>query len=238
MIYIPSMNRDVERREADTRLREVLLCILAELNVLCRRHQSQGEVTCVGKGAEVGGAAAFRFNQLTNLAEWVEQQLEECPLDAKAICQRQLELSSLLVECGKKDLLPTLLSSLGMSEGTPRQETQAAPILATIEQCSWGASDVLRLSSSQPHILHYLILQARDQSAAQEAWQQLKKHEEYLSSDILVHIILNSGFRGIVQDAWVLVRGKEDLTRRSLESLAKSAPLLEIREQAQTLIER
>lgn len=225
------------QREAEP-LREVLNLLLCELNTLCHRHQPRSTATDQNGSEEVGGAAAFRFNQLTNLAEWIEQKLEECPLDAKAICQRQMELSSLLVGCERKDLLPTLLSSLGISGGTSRPETQAAPILATIEQCSWGASDVLRLSSSQPHILHYLILQARDQSAAQEAWQQLKRHEGYLSSDILVHIILNSGFGEVIQDAWRLLRSKEDLTRRSLESLASDASLLSIREQAQALIER
>ncbi|MFA5799947.1 MAG: hypothetical protein WC840_03220 [Candidatus Peribacteraceae bacterium] len=224
------------QREAEP-LREVLNLLLHELNSLCHRHQSRTVTTNQDGNDEIGGAAAFRLCQLSDLAEWIEKQLEENPLDMKAIGQHQMELSSLLVGCGRKDLLPTLLCSLGTSEAASRQEVQAAPILSTIEQCSWGASDVLRLSSSQPHILHYLILQARDENAAQEAWRQLRQCEEYLSADILVHIILNSGFRGIVQDAWVLVRSRKDLTRRSLESLASSAPLPEIREQAQTLIE-
>lgn len=238
MIYIPSMNRDIEHQGADACFREVLLCILAELNVLCHRHQPQRDVAC-GDETEVGGAAAFRFNQFVGLAEWLERQMEEHPLDGDAIRRRQMELSSFLAWCDRKDLLSPLLSALSTSEEeTTEHGAPAAPILSTIEHCAWGASDVLRLSSSQPHILHYLILQARHHDAAQEAWQQLKKHEEYLSADILIHIILNSGFREVVQDAWVLVRGREDLSRRHFESLARSAPFPQIREQAQSLIER
>lgn len=224
------------QREAEP-LREVLNLLLCELNTLCHRHQPRSTATDQNGSEEVGGAAAFRLKQLIDLAEWLERQMEEYPLDTKAIGQRQMELSSFLTGCGMRDLLPTLLRALGAPENDSMQASHV-PILSTIEQCSWGASDVLHLSSSQPHILHYLILQARDQGVAQEAWQQLKKHEEYLSSDILVHIILNSGFGEVIQDAWRLLQSKEDLTRRSLESLASDAHLLSIREQAQALIER
>lgn len=227
----------IDHEREDQPLRKVLNLLLNELNSLCRRHQPEAETTQQNGGDEIGGAAAFRLRKLTDLAEWLERQMEEYPLDTKAIGQRQIELSSFLTGCGRRDLLPTLLRTLGAPEHDSMQASHA-PILSAIEQCSWGASDVLRLSSSQPHILHYLILQARNHDAAQEAWQQLKKHEEYLSADILVHIILNSGIREVVQDAWVLVRGREDLSRRHFESLARSAPFPQIREQAQSLIER
>lgn len=239
MIYIPSMNRDIEQQEADTRLREVLLHILSELNVLCHRHQSHGESSCKDESAEGGAAAAFRFNQFVGLAEWLERQLEDYPLDVDAIRGHQMELSSFLVWSDRKDLLSPLLSALSTSEKeTTEHGAPAAPILSTIEHCAWGASDVLRLSSSQPHILHYLILQARDEQAAWEAWSRLRGCEEYLSSDVLTQIILNSGFRRVVEDVWKMLQGKEDLTRKNLESLAKCAPLLHIREQSAALIER
>lgn len=229
----------IDHEREDQPLRKVLSLLLSELNSLCQRHQPEMETTQQNEGDEIGGAAAFRLRQLTDLAEWLERQMEEYPLDTGAIGQRQVALSSFLSGCGRRDLLPTLLDALVLpEEGNSKQETRAAPILSNIEQCSWEASDVLRLSSSQPHILHYLILQARNHNAAQEAWQQLKKHEEYLSSDILVQIILNSGFREVVQDAWALVRGREDLSRRHFESLARSAPFPQIREQAHALIER
>ncbi|HAI98303.1 TPA: hypothetical protein DCL30_02020 [Candidatus Peribacteria bacterium] len=221
------------QREAEP-LREMLNVLLGELNILCHRHQLRGEESHEDESAEAGGAAAFRLRQFTDLAEWLERQLEESPLDTDAIRQRQVELSSFLIWCDRRDLLTPFLGALGVA---PKQGIPDAPILSTIGQCSWGAADVLRLSSANPQILHYLILQARDQSAAQEAWRQLKQCEDYLSSDVLVHIILNSGFAPVIRDAWRLLQPREDLLRRSIESLAKSAPLLEIREQARSLIE-
>jgi hypothetical protein len=225
------------QREAEP-LREVLNLLLRELNDLCHRHQPESTTTHQDGGEEIHGAAAFRFSQFMDLAEWLERQLEESPLNLKAIRQRQMELSSFLVWCDRRDLLPPLLSTLGASEGKgSRQGTPAIPILSTIEQCLWGAADVLRLSSSQPHVLHYLLLRARDLNAAREAWNHLKKSEGYLTSDILVQIILNSGFGEVIQDAWKLLQSRDDLTRRNLELLVSSASLPQIREQARVLIE-
>jgi hypothetical protein len=85
--------------------------------------------------------------------------------------------------------------------------------------------------------LHYLLLRARDLNAAREAWNHLKKSEGYLTSDILVQIILNSGFGEVIQDAWKLLQSRDDLTRRNLELLVSSASLPQIREQARVLIE-
>jgi hypothetical protein len=177
------------------------------------------------------GPAALRLRQLSELALWLEESLKKPTLDKQAICVRQLELSSILVGSGKRDLMVRFLCALGKA---PPGDEEVSTVLQIQRTNVQGTLTAPR----EPQHLHYLLMQAGDDEQAIQVWEQLAIHDAYLTPDILVQIILNCGHRNVIMQAWEKAADMLELERRHLQTLAIKAPLVEIRDLAQRLIGR
>ncbi|MFA6523652.1 MAG: hypothetical protein WCS85_04775 [Candidatus Peribacteraceae bacterium] len=218
----------IDQSEAVEPLREVLVALLVELNRLSGRRTGASHD---GAFRLTEGPAAFRVQQWNGLTTWLERQLEENPLHGEEIRRHQQEILSALRTAGQEGLVEAFNRIIG---GTPDSGGSPPSVIhGTVTQRARAVAAVL---NAPPQMLHMTLLQSPDESSALRTWEKLQEHEGYLSPDILVQIILNTGFREVILQAWNMLKGMVALERKHLNSLSTHAPLDAVRTEAQALI--
>ena len=124
--------------------------------------------------------------------------------------------------------------------GISEERLDAAAISDPLQEFRRNAGGIFSLPrlSTSPKILHFLLLNSADRSAAFEAWRMLKAMDAALSTDTLIHLVLNVQYHSLVLEAWRLAVARLDLTREQMRNVALHAVDSHVREEASAIIGR